>query len=1140
MKTIIRSYFLKNLLNLFVVFVIAVFCFATLSYTQAYAQETDLASDSSGDAIVDLCLQVPGNQNSLPCEDEICTQSSGVWTGETCQMQEEVPDEVQDQTPEAEPETEPAPESTSTPPTLPECSENEHLENEVCVPNEVLETNELSGPQTEIATSTDGTGGLIGGTIFTGDAVATTSVENELNTNSINPDTEGESNSSPLTNENNNEGDVASLSETVSATGENQAEGGVSLATVSTGHAVSTASVINVVNTNIFNSEGLVLFLNQLFGGGLDLREYDLSYFFGQPVDCETNPMILSCRNSSDLNVINTNLATVTNSVIVRSSTGLNTASSTEGGVANIETGDAYSAANVLNLVNTNLINSNYLLVSFNNFGNLDGDITLPNSNFFSQLLSRGGVLPDMNSSSVTAHNDNSAFFTGTTTTNAETGNNIASTTGTGAGEVTTGNAYSSSDTYNQLNETQVGGTSVFLLFRVWGDWTGDIQGLPPGMSWLETPSGIVLMSDGPQCSNNLDDDNDGFTDSFDATCHTNGSAGNEFTYDPYGTSESSPQCSNGIDDDSDGFIDKDDESCNIEDHGEIVYEPYLREISPNGEYNSSNVLASSTNTANVHNDVQVYALTGENQAITENATSTITTGDAYAAANVVNLINTNIIGRNWIFAIFNVFGDWDGNISFGRPDLWIGAVAETTNPTLPGSEVVYQFTVTNRGDVDAENVVLEAEFDENMLTFSGDGLNTNNASSSIQWNLGRIARGETKEFRYTAQVSQLPSGTSATVPLRASVRGALNDNNEVDNSEAVTIVVSSPDQSPAQGSSGGGGGGGGGGGSPGLIGSTSGSSALIADPKISITKSANMATSTVATTTIKVDYKVVVYNDKSAGPAYRGLLTDTMYDPSGEVMYNKSWNLDTIAPGDQITLTYTIEYGTSTIAGLYNNIARVTGKSGSNTLSYAKEMTPVEASLIFELNKSDPSGSILGTIYPYMDNGSYCLPLLTSYLRKGVRNNSIEVKKLQSFLNEYMQSNLPSTGFYGALTKSAVEAFQNRHKDKVLLPLGINSPTGSVYKLTLNEINAISCEGMTPLTYELNRGGGFGAESPTTQISSASPALEKKAKVPAKKDKVENSNVTNDTERNSMTANVISAPRGKIRSWFKNLFIRN
>jgi hypothetical protein len=215
------------------------------------------------------------------------------------------------------------------------------------------------------------------------------------------------------------------------------------------------------VNTNIFNSVGLILFLNQLFGGGLDLRDFNLSYFFdGQagasPTVNETTGepqcSLLTCMNSSELNVVNTNTATVTNSVIVRAATGENTAMASSSGDAVVDTGNAYAAANVLNLVNTNIVNSSYLLVSFNNFGDLDGDVTLPNAQFFGDLFAAGGGAPEMNSSTYNVNTDNEATFDGTTSVDASTGNNTASTTGLGSGIVATGDAYSSANTFTDAN----------------------------------------------------------------------------------------------------------------------------------------------------------------------------------------------------------------------------------------------------------------------------------------------------------------------------------------------------------------------------------------------------------------------------------------------------------------------------------------------------------------------------------------------------------------------------------------------------------------------------------------------------------------------------------------------------------------
>ena len=73
-------------------------------------------------------------------------------------------------------------------------------------------------------------------------------------------------------------------------------------------------------------------------------------------------------------------------------------------------------------------------------------------------------------------------------------------------------------------------------------------------------------------------------------------------------------------------------------------------------------------------------------------------------------------------------------------------------------------------------------------------------------------------------------------------------------------------------------------------------------------------------------------------------------------------------------------------------------------------------------------------------------------------------MKKLQQFLNEEVAAGLPITGFYGPMTRAAVNKFQLKYADKVLAPwvsYGLPSattPTGNVYKTTRAMINQIKC----------------------------------------------------------------------------------
>ncbi|MDB5187535.1 MAG: hypothetical protein JWO50_55 [Candidatus Kaiserbacteria bacterium] len=83
-------------------------------------------------------------------------------------------------------------------------------------------------------------------------------------------------------------------------------------------------------------------------------------------------------------------------------------------------------------------------------------------------------------------------------------------------------------------------------------------------------------------------------------------------------------------------------------------------------------------------------------------------------------------------------------------------------------------------------------------------------------------------------------------------------------------------------------------------------------------------------------------------------------------------------------------------------------------------------------------------TVIPRLEN---CAPYATQYTTYGSRG--FEVEKLQMFLNAYEGSNLPITGYFGPLTKAALQSFQGKY--------GI-AATGNQYVETSNMINALYC----------------------------------------------------------------------------------
>src|SRR3989344_2539655 len=645
--------------------------------------------------------------------------------------------------------------------------------------------------------------------IVTGDATAETETVSQVNINEVE--------AQPLPEENaeviliNNEGVLENEATTTAATGENNASStGETL--ITTGDAYASANVVSVVNLNLVESDGFLYLLNNFLQslGHIDLRLFTSSE---TPPDnpCGTP----TCDDlASTLDVETQNEATISNVVIARSSTGSNFAA---GGNALINTGNAYAGANVVNIANTNIINSNYLLFAFNNFGGWDGDLIFPNSDFFSSFFtsfSTGGA---------NVSNTNSANVDNTVETSADTGGN--ETEGDGS-LIETGDAVAGSNVTNVVNTNLFNSPTFFVVFRIFGNWNGSVFNAPEGISGAETPSGLELFSN-----------------------------------DEAGPADAEAMA---------------------------------------GE--RGNIDVETNNTANIRNNVKVFALTGENKATSANGDASINTGNAYAGANVLNVINSNIVSSNWIIALINIFGDWSGNISFGQPDLWVATQVEGPETLSPGSEAIFHTTVANRGDASASNVRFNGNFDPEFI-----GFQDMDYGETYSWNLGTLAPGEIKEFSYNARVSNgLPYGDTL-VDHAFEISANETDGNPADNFDTVSLLAHR--SRPFRGRI--------------SYESVTKSSTY---PSLHITKT-NSATSTNITASSSVDYTIVVRNE--GGSAFEGILYDVLKDENGKIITKNDWELGEIFPNEEITITYTAIFNASTTAGVYTNTAWVEALGG-------------------------------------------------------------------------------------------------------------------------------------------------------------------------------------------------------------------
>ena len=745
---------------------------------------------------------------------------------------------------------------------------------------------------------------------------------------------------------NDNDGVVANAQETIAETGTNNAGARAGNAVVDTGDALAVANLTNIVNTNIYNSNGFVLLLNSLFGNAsLDLRNLD---FFSTVEESQSNqPEESPCSggecisSNATTTITNTNDAEIVNDVIVRANTGSNSAESTSGNAAAV-TGDAHAAANVLNVANTNIVDSNYLLLSFNNIGAFGGDIVLPGASFFETFFNGSGLTSPTGDTTVT--NTNAATVDTNVSIGADTGGNTV--TGASATAVT-GDAHAHASVVNNVNTNLFNTDSFSVLFRVYGDWTGDIFGLPDGISWTETDQGIQLFSE---------DDGVG--------------------------ASSLP----------------------------------------------ANLNVSNTNTAAITNNVSVYALTGDNEVSAGAGDAHVGTGDAHAAASVVNIANTNVVGRNWIFAIFNIFGDFTGNISFGQPDLLLLSSAYSPEHRIgPGSDVRYTFTVTNRGDADATNVRLTSRHNAHLMSFNHYDLGPQ-GDTPTTWYLPNIPAGETIEVMYRSTVTPGLGNGETPIETEFTVTSQETDANPEDNTDALTILAFKQAVESYGGE------------------------------HYKLTKDADLNITKVAATTTPLmegdmrDFTVTVKND--GGTAYHAVLFDTLInDDTGEVVSNRSWELDEIAEGEEVMLTYSAVFNK---AGHYTNYAQV------KAIQRHPQITPVfvgsfaesgvaSTSVAVMVDEEEPEGQVAGA--------SQCELYLDQYLKVESENDELNVMKLQQFLLAAEgHEEVSVTGIFDTITDRAVRLFQEKYRADILDPWGINVPTGYVYYTTQKKINEMYC----------------------------------------------------------------------------------
>lgn len=658
-----------------------------------------------------------------------------------------------------------------------------------------------------------------------------------------------------------------------STSGDNMAYGR-STAEVRSGDAVAAFNIANVVNSNVINSDGFVYLANRILEDGESL---DLTDTFFPDVAAEEalsdTCSLLSCTAEDVIyNVSQMNHATITNDALVEASTGYNEAKADLSG--EITTGNAYAAANVLNVVNSNIIDSNYRLLTYNAIGDLDGDLVLPTGELFDEFFSRPNGTNQVERPEevkVNVDNLNDADVDNNVEAYAQTGNNTSTTDFDSS--IITGRGESESNVLNKVNENTYGGDSLYLLIRVHGYWDGDVVGLPEGLTWEWTPEGVIIYNVDAEIAPSafLGYDQDSYTANF--TNNNRVVLENNITLNAI-TGENENDGLVGSIETGDAFASAN--VMNIANTNVIGTNWTLAIVNILGDF-EGNISFAPTDIA-LTGSVSPANPLGPGDLLTY--TYTVTNHSNSTATNIIleQTLENAHTAANATTQSANV-----GNLAPGAStQVSLTAYADDDLPYGTSSVKAYATVSSNQGDMNfSDNILMLEALADNPEPDNGTGTSTGTTTPPNDDEEENNSTTTPPTYTQSGYYAQSSYGGGGPGPSSKSKK------KDVEREEAEDPI--DPNKAP-----------------------------LLSIKKVAL----GIDDDEVVTAGESVDYKITVTN--KGGNAYDAEVFDVLTNPIGSVMTEQSWDLGTILPGEVIDLTYTTEYNPNTPSGKYTNTASI------------------------------------------------------------------------------------------------------------------------------------------------------------------------------------------------------------------------
>jgi len=253
------------------------------------------------------------------------------------------------------------------------------------------------------------------------------------------------------------------------------------------GNALTIANVFNMINSSI----GLA--------GGSSIASFSSDIYGDVVGDLYVDPSALvNVQPAAGVDEMDSNLkvnvntsSSVENNISLASRSGdASVSGNTKGG--NATSGSADAVANIVNMLNSAISSGGSFIGLLNIYGNLNGDILLPEGILNQLLASNGGCVSVCSgNSNANVNLNDSQLINNNVNTTAQSGTATVAKN-TSAGNATSGNGQTNVTILNLTGRNVVAANSLLVFVNVLGQWVGVIMDAPAGSTSAALGTGVT------------------------------------------------------------------------------------------------------------------------------------------------------------------------------------------------------------------------------------------------------------------------------------------------------------------------------------------------------------------------------------------------------------------------------------------------------------------------------------------------------------------------------------------------------------------------------------------------------------------------------------------------------------------------